>query len=95
MTGDADSPDADSGARETVAGRPLLGPHVVGRRVVVRRLLRGRTGPTGGPAMTDVLGVCESWADGVCVVDGQAIPVADIVAGKPVPPRPARRSAPE
>ena len=24
----------------------------------------GETGPTGGPAMTDVLGVCESWEDG-------------------------------
>ena len=26
--------------------------------------VRGETGPTGGPAMTDVLGVCESWDDG-------------------------------
>ncbi len=41
-----------------------LGPHVVGQRVVVRRLLRGETGPSGGPAMTDVLGVCTSWGDG-------------------------------
>lgn len=77
-------------------GPPALGPHVVGSRVVVRRLLRGRTGPTGGPAMTDVLGTCESWADGVCVVrrdDGStvAVAIADIVSGKPVPPRPPRR----
>jgi N-acetylglutamate synthase len=69
-----------------------LGPHVVGQRVVVRRLLTGETGPTGGPAMTDVLGLCTSWADGVCVVrpeDGPEVTIAfaDIVSGKPVPPR--------
>ena len=74
---------------------PLLGPHVVGQRVVVRRLVRGETGPTGGPAMTDVLGVCESWDDGVVVVrreqgDLVTIETADIVSGKPVPPRPTR-----
>lgn len=78
---------------------PLLGPHVVGRRVVVRRLLRGETGPSGGPAMTDVLGVCESWRDGRCVVrreDGSTVEIAtaDIVSGKPVPPRPSRRRGP-
>ena len=43
--------------------------------------------------MTDVLGVCESWADGVCTVrreDGTTVEIAtaDIVSGKPVPPRP-------
>ena len=41
--------------------------------------------------MTDVLGVCTAWADGVCVVDGQSIVIADIVSGKPVPPRPSVR----
>ena len=74
---------------------PFLGPHVVGQRVVVRRLVRGETGPTGGPAMTDVLGVCESWGDGVMAVrreegDLVVIETADIVSGKPVPPRPTR-----
>jgi len=69
-----------------------LGAHVVGRRVVVRRLLRGETGPSGGPAMTDVLGTCLAWADGACVVQPESgepvtIPWADIVTGKPVPPR--------
>jgi GNAT superfamily N-acetyltransferase len=64
----------------------------VGQRVVVRRLLPGETGPSGGPAMTDVLGLCTSWADGVCVVRPEhgpevAIAVTDIVSGKPVPPR--------
>ncbi len=69
-----------------------LGPHVVGQRVVVRRLLPGETGPSGGPAMTDVLGVCLRWSDGECVVQpasGAAvtIPLALVVSGKPVPPR--------
>jgi N-acetylglutamate synthase len=69
-----------------------LGPHVVGRRVVVRRVVPGETGPSGGPALTDVLGVCTSWRDGVCTVQPESgapvtIPVADIVTGKPVPPR--------
>jgi len=73
-----------------------LGPHVVGQRVVVRRLLPGETGPSGGPAMTDVLGVCTSWGDGLCVVQPETgepvrIRLADIVSGKPVPPRPSTR----
>ncbi len=73
-------------------GRHLLGPHVVGQRVVVRRIVRGETGPSGGPALTDVLGVCVAWDDGACVVQPAGGPpvtiaVADIVSGKPVPPR--------
>ena len=73
-----------------------LGPHVVGQRVVVRRLVPGETGPSGGPAMTDLLGVCVRWSDGECVVqpdDGPAvtIPLELIVSGKPVPPRPSPR----
>ncbi len=73
-----------------------LGPHVVGERVVVRRLLRGETGPTGGPAFTDLLGTCLSWGDGECVVAPESgepvrIALADIVSGKPVPPRPSVR----
>jgi GNAT superfamily N-acetyltransferase len=77
-----------------------LGPHVVGQRVVVRRVVPGETGPSGGPALTDVLGTCTAWGDGVCVVvpdgpaaDGTAvtIPLAQIVSGKPVPPRPSAR----
>src|ERR1700740_2317011 len=70
-----------------------LGPHVVGQRVVVRRVLPGETGPSGGPAMTDLLGICEAWADGVASVraeDGTLveIPFEHIVSGKPVQPRP-------
>jgi len=70
-------------------GRHLLGPHVVGQRVVVRHLL-----PDG--RATDVLGVCTAWGDGRCVVAPEAgepveIALADIVSGKPVPPRPSVR----
>jgi N-acetylglutamate synthase len=63
----------------------------------VRRVLPGERGPSGGPAMTDVLGVCTAWGDGVCVVTPDSggppvtIRIADIVSGKPVPPRPSPR----
>ncbi len=78
------------------SGHHLLGPHVIGKRVVIRRLLHGDTGPSGGPAMTDLLGVCLAWGEGRCVVqpeDGEPveITIADIVSGKPVPPRPSVR----
>lgn len=79
-------------------GRHLLGPHVVGQRVVVRHVVRGETGPTGGPALNDVLGMCRAWPagpDGVVVIDSDRgtveVRVADIVSGKPVPPRPSVR----
>lgn len=62
----------------------------------MRYLLRGQTGPSGGPAMTDVLGVCESWADGIARIrreDGSVVQIRtrDIVSGKPVPSRPSVR----
>jgi GNAT superfamily N-acetyltransferase len=46
--------------------------------------------------MTDVLGICTAWGDGRCVVAPEAgepveIALADIVSGKPVPPRPSVR----
>jgi N-acetylglutamate synthase len=96
---DGDGSTPRKGTPRDVTGssvRGSLGPHVVGQRVVVRRTLPGETGPTGGPAMTDVLGICESWADGVAVIrreDGSAVTIrtADIVSGKPVPPRPSIR----
>jgi len=86
----------DSGTDSRHVGNHLLGPHVVGQRVVVRRVLRGETGPSGGPALTDVLGVCTAWGDGRCVVAPETGPpveiaIADIVSGKPVPPRPSVR----
>lgn len=79
-----------------LAGPRVLGPHVVGQRVVVRRLVRGETGPTGGPAFTDLLGTCLAFGPDGCVVapesgDPVRIPLADIVSGKPVPPRPSAR----
>lgn len=73
---------------------PYLGPHVVGQRVVVRRLVPGETGPTGGPAFTDVLGDCIAWDPCVVVTatgDRVEIPLDLIVSGKPVPPRPSVR----
>ncbi len=81
---------------ESTPGSHLLGPHVIGQRVVIRRLLPGETGPTGGPAMTDVLGICVAWADGQATVrreDGSLVEMAtaDIISGKPVPPRPSLR----
>ena len=70
---------------------PLTPAHV-GIRVVVRRVLRGEPGPSGGPALADVLGLLERF-------DGERIEVRredgtlvafdrdDLVTGKPVPPR--------
>jgi N-acetylglutamate synthase len=71
----------------------------VGHRVVVRRLLPGERGPTGGPAMTDVIGMLESWVDDVLVVcraDGERVTIrtAVIVSGKRVPAAPTRRGRP-
>lgn len=63
----------------------------------MRRLVPGETGPSGGPALTDLLGVCLAWDATGCTVqpeDGPAvtIPLALIVSGKPVPPRPSVRA---
>lgn len=63
---------------------------------MVRRIVPGETGPTGGPAFTDLLGTCLAWVDGVCRIadaDGSVtdIPIDLIVSGKPVPPRPTHR----
>jgi len=68
----------------------------VGHRVVVRHLVRGETGPTGGPALNDVLGELVAWEAGVLRVrrkDGTlvSIPTADVVSGKRIPPAPPRR----
>lgn len=73
---------------------PRLGPDLVGQRVVVRRRL-------GGGRVGDLLGELLAWDDGG---DGMAsvrtrhgavtVPIAEIVAGKAVPPAPERRKAP-
>lgn len=73
-----------------------LGEHCVGTRVVVRRRIPGETGPSGGPALTDLLGVMESWSTTSTRIRTDAgvveVPLSDIVAGKRVPDRPPRRS---
>ncbi len=63
---------------------------------MVRRIVPGETGPTGGPAMTDVLGMMETWGSGTTTVRDASgtvhdITIAHIVSGKPVPPRPSVR----
>ena len=77
--------------------QPLLG-----QRVVVRSLVAGERGPSGGPAMTDVVGILELADEWELVVrrrDGttQRVARADIIAMKRVPPPPAARrpSAPQ
>ncbi|MBA2716348.1 MAG: hypothetical protein H0U51_04730 [Propionibacteriales bacterium] len=65
---------------------------LIGQRVVVRRVVTGEVGPSGGPALTDVLGILEAWGDQTLSVRREAgdlvtVPLAEIVAGKGVPPR--------
>jgi ribosomal protein S18 acetylase RimI-like enzyme len=64
----------------------------VGQRVVVRREIPGERGLSGGPAMTDVLGVLEAFTDETLVVrrdSGESVEIdrSRVVAAKPVPPR--------
>ncbi|HEV2797806.1 MAG TPA: hypothetical protein VGV65_09310, partial [Nocardioides sp.] len=71
-------------------GRHALGPHVVGQRIVVRHRL-----PDG--SATDVLGVCTAWDATSLTVDRDGhgpvvIARADVVTGKPVPPRASVRA---
>lgn len=70
-------------------GKHQLGPHVVGKRIVVRHML-----PDG--RATDTLGMCLSWGAEELVVqqygrEQVTIRVADVVTGKPIPPRPSVR----
>lgn len=67
----------------------------VGHRIVVRYALGG-PGPSGGPAMTDVIGRVRAVDETAVTVerrDGrtQVVALADIVAWKPVPEQPLRR----
>jgi N-acetylglutamate synthase len=67
----------------------------VGSRVVVRRVLPGERGPSGGPAMADVLGVLEEYDAEQLVVrrkDDTTVRITQdlVVAAKTVPPPPAR-----
>ncbi len=76
-------------------GSHRLGPHLIGQRVVVRHLLRD------GSA-TDVLGTCTAWGEASLTVERDGpdptragpvvIALADVVTGKPVPPRASTRA---
>ncbi|MGW0362315.1 GNAT family N-acetyltransferase [Streptomyces sp. NPDC002990] len=71
-------------------------PADVGKRVSVRRVESGRG---GHPEFTDAVGVLTSWNDGVLTItrkDGGSVRIAEstLVAGKIVPPAPARRRGP-
>lgn len=73
-----------------------LRPDDVGQRVIVRRRLPGETGPSGGPAMTDVLGILAAWDDEMLTVERDGggtvrIAHADVVTGKPIPLRGSTR----
>ncbi len=68
---------------------------LVGARVNVRRLVRGETGPTGGPAMTDVIGRVIAVGETTASIerrDGEVVEVrvSDVVAVKRVPDGPRR-----
>lgn len=83
-----DAPEPQS--HETGVGSHGLGPHVVGQRVVVRHLL-----PDG--RATDVLGTCTEWGADSLTVEREGhgpvtIPLAQVVTGKPVPPRASVRA---
>lgn len=66
-----------------------------GRRIVVRHVVAGR-GPSGGPAMTDVVGRLMELSEDTASIerrDGTLahVPLASIVTWKLVPDRPRRR----
>ena len=70
-------------------------PADVGKRVSVRRLIEIND---GHPTFTDTVGVLTSWDEGVVCVTrrtGETVRIAEsaLVAGKVVPPAPARRGA--
>ncbi|MGI8627547.1 MAG: hypothetical protein ACR2J5_13425 [Geodermatophilaceae bacterium] len=76
--------------------QPGIHPDDVGHRVVVRRRLPGETGPAGGQAYTDVLGIlehCDASTVRVRRSDGRVIeiPTSDVARAKRIPPPPAPR----
>ena len=77
------------------AGVMTLDAASLGQRIVVRYAVGG-TGPSGGPAMSDVIGRVQAVDDEAVTVerrDGrtQVVALADVVTWKPVPDRPLRR----
>ena len=77
------------------AGGMAIDGGTIGQRIVVRYAVGG-TGPSGGPAMTDVIGRVRAVDDSTVTVerrDGrtQVVALSDVVTWKPVPDRPLRR----
>ena len=72
----------------------MLGRGDVGQRVVVRRFVEIRD---DRPVFTDVVGDLAAWDDeSITVVTRRGpvtVPIADIVAGKRIPPPAPRRAA--
>ncbi|MCB5180842.1 GNAT family N-acetyltransferase [Streptomyces antimicrobicus] len=73
-----------------------INPADVGKRVSVRRV---EAGPEGAAHLTDTVGVLVSWTGGVLLItkkNGDTVRIAEssLVAGKVVPPAPARRRGP-
>ncbi|MFF4098008.1 GNAT family N-acetyltransferase [Streptomyces sp. NPDC001903] len=71
-------------------------PADVGKRVSVRRV---ESGADEAPSFTDTVGVLTSWDQGVLTItrkSGESVRIAEssLVAGKIVPPAPARRRGP-
>ncbi|MFE5539993.1 GNAT family N-acetyltransferase [Streptomyces sp. NPDC056492] len=71
-------------------------PADVGKRVSVRRV---EGGPSGSPSFMDTVGVLTSWDQGVLTItrkSGEIVHISEssLVAGKIVPPAPARRRGP-
>ncbi|KAA1400233.1 GNAT family N-acetyltransferase [Aeromicrobium ginsengisoli] len=67
----------------------------IGQRIVVRHVVGG-TGPSGGPAMSDVIGRVRAVDENSVTLerrDGrtQVVVLSDVVTWKPVPDRPLRR----
>lgn len=70
-----------------------IAPADVGKRVSVRRVAEN---DGTRPVFTDTIGLLTSWSDGVLMItrrDGETVHIAEstLVAGKVVPPAPARR----
>ncbi|WP_272260285.1 GNAT family N-acetyltransferase [Streptomyces xanthophaeus] len=71
-------------------------PADVGKRVSVRRV---EAHSSGSPEFTDTVGVLTSWDEGVLLITrktGESVRITEssLVAGKVVPPAPARRRGP-
>jgi GNAT superfamily N-acetyltransferase len=69
-----------------------LSADLIGTRVVVRVRIRGQRGPSGGPAMRDILGILTDWGPAEMSVRREngvveTVRHDDVVTGKPVPPR--------